>query len=234
MTGLPARRRSRGQPGRPGTAGSAVLWTVWLMSAICLAAVLGLMLGQAAAAHQRTGAAADLAALAAADRALEGRASACQAAATVAEANHVRLESCVVAGLLVDVVVSAPLGGQFAGLPPARARARAGPADGFRDDTAMPARARDSLPPHRLGNAPDHGIPAREAMAATTAGPRSFPHPVACRDHGAVVPLAGLARRSCNAAVDGPKHGIGPVSAIYSLFITETTPKRISAARWPR
>ncbi|MFH8571697.1 Rv3654c family TadE-like protein [Streptomyces sp. NPDC017993] len=79
-------------------------------------------LGQAVTARHRAGGAADLAALAAADRAMEGRAVACAAARRVAAAQHSRLVRCSVAAAIADVSAEA-------GSHPftSRVRARAGP-----------------------------------------------------------------------------------------------------------
>ena len=96
--------------------------------ALALVAVTAVvvMLAAALTARQRAGGAADLAALAAAGRALSGSAIACAAAQEVTEANGVQLESCRLDGLLVRVTTSArvhvgPLDGSATG------RALAGP-----------------------------------------------------------------------------------------------------------
>ena len=128
-----ARRTAPDPLGHSGPeAGSASIWLVaLLMLAGCaLLAVLGL--GAAVAARHRAESAADLAALAAADRMLEDPAGACGTAARVASAQQARLTSCVLrsdaAQDSVQVSVEAPLPGRlFADLPPARGRARAGP-----------------------------------------------------------------------------------------------------------
>ena len=127
-------------PGTDSETGSASIWLVaLLMLAGCaLLAVLGL--GAAVAARHRAEAAADLAALAAADRMLADPAGACDEAARVAAAQQARLTSCVLrsdAALdAVEVSVESPVSGRlFAALPPAHGRARAGP----QSTTGLPA-----------------------------------------------------------------------------------------------
>ena len=99
--------------------GSATVWSLGLM-AVLLAVFAALMLMcQAVVARHRAGGAADLAALAAADHALDGRRTACALAARVAAAQGAVLRRCAVSGEISDVV--AEVGG-------ARVRSRAGPA----------------------------------------------------------------------------------------------------------
>lgn len=96
---------------------------------VALGAGLG-VLGQAAVARHRAEAAADLAALAAAD-VLLGRAAgdACARAEGTAAANRATLASCEVgSGSTVAVVVRVRPAGAAALLGPATGRARAGPA----------------------------------------------------------------------------------------------------------
>ncbi|MET7800653.1 Rv3654c family TadE-like protein, partial [Streptomyces decoyicus] len=103
--------------------GSATVWTVFAAAALCAVFVALIGVGQAVTARHRAGGAADLAALAAADHALQGPAGACAAARRVAAAQHTRLVRCVVAGPVADVSAEA-------GRSPftSRVRARAGPA----------------------------------------------------------------------------------------------------------
>jgi secretion/DNA translocation related TadE-like protein len=94
---------------------------VWALGAVGVLLALfaaGLLVAQAVVLRHRAGAAADLAALAAADHALDGRERACALAAGVARAQGARLVVCAVAGEVADVV--ADVGG-------ARVRSRAGP-----------------------------------------------------------------------------------------------------------
>ncbi|NGN69167.1 flp pilus-assembly TadE/G-like family protein [Streptomyces sp. A7024] len=89
------------------------------MCAVFLA-LLGV--GQAVLARHRAGAAADLAALAAADTALRGPGTACAEARRVAAAQRTTLVRCAVTGEVSDVSVAAR-----AGPFEPRVRARAGP-----------------------------------------------------------------------------------------------------------
>ncbi|QMU79938.1 helicase [Streptacidiphilus sp. PB12-B1b] len=101
-----------------------------MLAGCVLAAAFGI--GAAVTARHRAEAAADLAALAAADRMLVDPTGACAAAARVATAQQSLLTSCVLhsdARLdAVDVAVQSSVrGALFAALPPAHGRARAGP-----------------------------------------------------------------------------------------------------------
>jgi len=100
------------------------------MMVVLLAATIGgVYLGAAVIARHRAQAAADLAALAAAGRLARGAGAACAQASAVAEAMNAGLAKCEVHEL--DVVVSIDVHvelGRF-GMGPARAQARAGPAD---------------------------------------------------------------------------------------------------------
>jgi secretion/DNA translocation related TadE-like protein len=92
------------------------------MAALCAVFVALIGLGQVVTARHRAGGAADLAALAAADHAREGPATACAAARRVAAAQHARLVRCALSEAIADV--SAEAGGHpFA----SRVRSRAGP-----------------------------------------------------------------------------------------------------------
>jgi secretion/DNA translocation related TadE-like protein len=95
--------------------------------ALVLMAVTGLVasLGAVAVARHRAAAAADLAALAAAQHALDG--TGCARAASVARAQGAELESCDVQGPVAVVVVRVRPPGRLGELGEARARAAAGP-----------------------------------------------------------------------------------------------------------
>ncbi len=125
MTSGPAERT-----GRCGDAGSAGVW-VLIVVAVVMSATLGVLAwAGAVVARQRAESAADLAALAAAREAGRGG-DACSAARRVVDASRVRLTACWVAGAAeVTVTVETPVPALLdgLGLPPARARARAGPA----------------------------------------------------------------------------------------------------------
>lgn len=92
------------------------------MAALCAVFVALIGLGQVVTARHRAGGAADLAALAAADHAREGPATACAAARRVAAAQHARLVRCSLSEAVADV--SAEVGRHpFT----SRVRSRAGP-----------------------------------------------------------------------------------------------------------
>ncbi|MFB7424687.1 Rv3654c family TadE-like protein [Streptomyces hydrogenans] len=116
-----------------------------------------LALGQAVAARHRAGGAADLAALAAADRALWGEAEACAAAGRVAAAQGAELVRCGVAGAEAEVTARVVRG---AWAPTVRARAGPGP---------------QAPPPHRPPAPAEPGPPP--APAPTAPGPPPPPPP---------------------------------------------------------
>lgn len=101
---------------------------------LSLAAVLGLVgagsasLAAVAVARQRAASAADLAALAAAERALDGQQAACQRASSVARLAGAHLRTCSLAGDVADILAEVRPHGWLGRLGVAAARARAGPA----------------------------------------------------------------------------------------------------------
>jgi secretion/DNA translocation related TadE-like protein len=119
-------RRPRAAPARD--AGVGTVLAVGLVAVVSCLLLAVAALGSAVAARHRAGAAADLAALAAADRSL-GRSPGvpCRAAAATALANRARVTACAVADDgSVTVVVSVGLPRPWDRLGIARARARAG------------------------------------------------------------------------------------------------------------
>ncbi|MFH8885756.1 Rv3654c family TadE-like protein [Streptomyces californicus] len=114
----------RGGPGADSGAdrGVATVWVAVTATALCTVFAIVLALGQAVAARHRAGGAADLAALGAADRALEGAVVACETARRVASAQGAELVRCAVDGDIADVTARA----RFGPYAPA-VRARAGP-----------------------------------------------------------------------------------------------------------
>lgn len=117
--------------GASDDAGSGTVLVVGLVAVVASLAVALALLAQATVARHRAEAAADLAALAAAD-VLLGRApgDACGRAERVAALNGARLVACRPAGdgsVVVDAVVTP--GGAAGALGAARATARAGPAE---------------------------------------------------------------------------------------------------------
>lgn len=100
----------------------ATVWVAVTAAAMCAVFAVVLALGQAVAARHRAGGAADLAALAAADRAWEGPGDACGAARRVALAQNAVIVRCAVHGEIADVVARS----SFGPYEPA-VRARAGP-----------------------------------------------------------------------------------------------------------
>lgn len=95
---------------------------------VLLAAVL-VAVGAVATTRHRAASAADLGALAAAGRTLQGPSAACAVAARVVQAADASLVSCRVSGPVVDLAVVVRPAGVLGRWGEARSRARAGPAD---------------------------------------------------------------------------------------------------------
>ncbi|WP_329788172.1 Rv3654c family TadE-like protein [Lentzea sp. DG1S-22] len=104
--------------------GSAAVSGVVAMLLLIIVAAGGARIGSAVVARHRVTGAADLAALAAAARLVEGDESACEQAKRVALENSAELTGCTVNGweVVVEVSAATPFG-------PVNARARAGPAE---------------------------------------------------------------------------------------------------------
>ncbi|MEU5608377.1 Rv3654c family TadE-like protein [Streptomyces sparsogenes] len=107
-----------------GDRGSATVWTALTATALCAVFAAVLAAGQIMVARHRAGAAADLAALAAADHGLEGTEAACGLARRVAAAQGTRVVRCALRGAVADLRVAARAG-PFA----PEVRARAAPVD---------------------------------------------------------------------------------------------------------
>ncbi len=105
-----------------GDQGLATVWAAVTTTTLCTVFAVVLALGQVVAARHRAAGAADLAALAAADRALEG-AAACESAEEVAGAQGAEVVRCAVQGEVADVTARV----RFGPYAP-EVRSRAGPA----------------------------------------------------------------------------------------------------------
>ncbi|WP_327368236.1 Rv3654c family TadE-like protein [Streptomyces sp. NBC_01217] len=115
--------RARNRGGAPDRdRGLATVWVAMTTATLCAVFAVVLALGQVVVARHRAGGAADLAALAAADRALRGPGEACGAAEEVAAAQGAVVVRCTVRGEIADV--TARVG--FGPYEPA-VRSRAGP-----------------------------------------------------------------------------------------------------------
>jgi secretion/DNA translocation related TadE-like protein len=108
-------------------AGMATVTVLALGGVASAAVVVGVLLGGIVAARHRAAAAADFAAIAAAERSYAGSAAACRSAAQIAAANRAEVEWCQLSGRTAEVRVRVRVAGPFARLGPARATARAGP-----------------------------------------------------------------------------------------------------------
>ncbi|MCG6499158.1 Rv3654c family TadE-like protein [Kitasatospora sp. A2-31] len=123
--------RAAARAGRGPDAGSATVWLVAFAVLGCAAFTATLAVGVVVGARHRAEAAADLAALAAADRLLLDPDGGCARAVGVAAAQRATVVSCAVdrEADAVEVVAEVPVAGVPGRLPvgPARARSRAGP-----------------------------------------------------------------------------------------------------------
>jgi secretion/DNA translocation related TadE-like protein len=100
------------------------------MMAVLLAITVGAVcLGSAVIARHRAQAAADLAALGAAQRLADGTDAACSIASAMARAMRTAVTDCLVEDLDVVVIVEATVALGRISVGPARATARAGPVD---------------------------------------------------------------------------------------------------------
>lgn len=115
--------RSRSQ----GDGGSATIWTLAVGLVFVVAAMALALIASATVARHRAQAAADLAALAAALRALDGPIDACARAAQISASNGASLVACRLDGFDAIVTVEVAVGG--AGWGAAQASARAGPVE---------------------------------------------------------------------------------------------------------
>ncbi|WSI71958.1 flp pilus-assembly TadE/G-like family protein [Streptomyces sp. NBC_01335] len=134
--------------GRRRDQGMATVWVALTVATLCSVCAVILAFGQAVAARHRAGGAADLAALAAADRALQGPGAACAAARRVAGAQGALLVRCSVRGEIADVTARVVFG-PYA--PQVRSRAGPpvlpGPTGPGLTDPALPAPAGPWGPP---------------------------------------------------------------------------------------
>lgn len=109
--------------------GSGTVLVLCLMGVLTATTALLAALGAVAVARHRAASAADLAALAAAGRVLEGQQVACAAAGRTVAAVGARVTSCALDGDRVTVAVALRPAGLLAGLGSATAVARAGPGE---------------------------------------------------------------------------------------------------------
>lgn len=88
----------------------ATVWVAMTTATLCAVFAIVLVLGQVVVARHRAGGAADLAALAAADRALWGTEAACRAAEEVAGAQGAMVVRCAMQGEIADVTARVRFG----------------------------------------------------------------------------------------------------------------------------
>ncbi|PSJ29969.1 helicase [Streptosporangium nondiastaticum] len=148
----------------------ATVWVAVAVTALCAVFAALLAMGQAMVARHRAGGAADLAALAAADHALEGQEAACGLARRVAAAQGTRVVRCAVNGEIAEVAAEAR-----AGPYAVRVRSRAGPAEAVGlTPVAVSAAAFLAGPERRGPGVQGHASPGlrlRVAPAGPLAGP---------------------------------------------------------------
>lgn len=110
--------------------GSATIWLLALSSLVALVVAAGVVRGVATVGRHRVESAADLAALAGAQRVLYGPAAVCAEVGRVASGNGVSVTRCAVSADIVDVIVRRPIRIGRLGSWVASAEARAGPVTG--------------------------------------------------------------------------------------------------------
>ncbi|KFK90165.1 helicase [Streptomyces sp. JS01] len=157
--------------GRGADRGVATVWVAVTAAGLCTVFAVVLALGQAVAARHRAGGAADLAALAAADRALEGAEAACEAARRVALAQDAAVVRCAVQGEVADVTARAGFGPY---LPTVRARAGppAGPSAGAPTDPPVRAPTDPPVPaPAGSFGGPPEGLLVRPPAGSSAQAP---------------------------------------------------------------
>ena len=155
--------------GPSGERGSATVLMLAMSALLVLVALLLAGLGGAAVTRHRAASAADLAALAGADVALQGPDAVCATAARAARHAAAELAACRLDGDVVEVVVTLRPGGVLGRLGEARAVARAGPwatAGTKPPPRASGCRQRTVLPTLRRGaGRPDQTFPAERTPA---------------------------------------------------------------------
>lgn len=107
--------------------GSMTVWSAAVIALVALSASIAVAYGTAVVGRHRAGTAADLAALAAAVRVVDGATGACRTAAAVAARNGGVLRGCRVAGTDVEVSVARSVRLAGLGVRTVVVRARAGP-----------------------------------------------------------------------------------------------------------
>lgn len=113
-----------------GDRGAGAVLVLGMAALLTLVSATAASLIAVAVVRQRAAAVADLAALAAAQHALEGPSVACGWAGRITAADAGRLLSCRLAGDVADVTVEVRPSGPLGRLGAARSRARAGPGGG--------------------------------------------------------------------------------------------------------
>ena len=115
---------------RASDRGSGTTYAIVVLAVLTTLALGAAAVGGAVTARHQAMTAADLAALAAADALARADADPCAVAERIASRHEVALFGCELDGMVIDVVVGAPVGG-LAGLGlVARMQARAGPGGG--------------------------------------------------------------------------------------------------------
>lgn len=112
-----------------GDRGATAVLVLTLATLVALLGATASALAAVAVARQRAAAVADLAALAAAQHALEGQATACGWASRTAAADGGTIVRCTLDGDVAEVVAQVRPPGRLGQLGAATSRARAGPAD---------------------------------------------------------------------------------------------------------
>ncbi|MBC3986199.1 flp pilus-assembly TadE/G-like family protein [Streptomyces sp. AC536] len=184
----------------------ATIWVAVAASALCVVFAVVLAMGAVVVARHRAGGAADLAALAAADHALEGERVACGLAERVARGQGAHVVKCAVRGEIADLVAEVPVARAASVLPSGaskaltpRVRARAGPATvGL------------SAPVGSVRHAGAERGPATLGAAGPASGGTSTPHPAPAAVVSGIALTWSAPRRpvGATAAQRGPERGL--------------------------
>jgi secretion/DNA translocation related TadE-like protein len=117
--------------GRGHDRGSATVWALTVVSVLAAAVAAGLSVGAVVLTRHRAAGAADVAALTAAARVVDGATAACEQARAAAEADGGRLIRCTIEGAVGVVSVEVAPPAWLGWLGAAVARSRAGPTAAF-------------------------------------------------------------------------------------------------------
>lgn len=163
-----------------GDRGAATIYALALVMVLATSGTAALAVAASVVARHRADSAADMAALSAAGAARDGSDGACAIAAEVAQAQHAVLSDCRFDGQVADITVAVPAPSFGGLLPPARGRARAGPATATAVAGQAAPLAAAGGPVRPAGSRPA-GPPLENRAVGSQAGPYGWDAPAADR-----------------------------------------------------